>query len=143
MRAFDLGEYWHLFPRSLKVRYGTDFASGFAKVKCRFDRVRETGDLTVDDVMAIFNDDLPFVQDWTMPDRKNLEVRMKDVPELIRTLDKRGYDIELVRKIWEALRELSLTSLVLHHIYPDRFAMCSHHLAALQVSPHLRSRSIT
>ena len=131
MSEFDLGEYWHLFPRSLKTRYGSDFEAGFVKAKCRFDRVRETGDLTVDDVMAIFSDDLPFVHDWTMPDRTNLKSRMKGVPELIRSLGECGYDLELIREIWKALRELSLTSLVLHHVYPDRFAMCSHHLASL------------
>jgi len=109
----------------------SDFEAGFVKAKCRFDRVRETGDLTADDVMAIFSDDLPFVHDWTMPDRTNLKSRMKGVPELIRSLGECGYDLELIREIWKALRELSLTSLVLHHVYPDRFAMCSHHLASL------------
>ena len=40
-------------------------------------------------------------------------------------------NLELIGKIIYCFRELSLTSLVLHHVYPKHFAMCSHHLASL------------
>jgi hypothetical protein len=36
-----------------------------------------------------------------------------------------------VRETLTCFRELGLTALVLHHIDPARFAMCSHHLASL------------
>jgi hypothetical protein len=37
----------------------------------------------------------------------------------------------LITQIRTGFGDLDLTSLVLHHVYPKRFAMCSHHLASL------------
>ena len=133
MSELDLGKYWDLFPEALNVRYGEKFKAGFERIDHQYKAVR-SGDrrLTIEDVMAIFDKDLPFVQDWTKPDREDLAARMESmsVAKPIADLRNRNYDLELLREIRYCFRELSLTALVLQHVYPDRFAMCSHHLAS-------------
>lgn len=131
----DLSYYWDRFDEALKGRYdGQTFKTGFAEINDRYKDVTSGHrHLTIDDVMAIFSDDLPFVQDWTMPDRGELARRMDTncVADSVFLLRDRDYDLDLIGKIRYGFRELSLTALVLHHVYPKRFAMCSHHLASL------------
>jgi hypothetical protein len=90
-------------------------------------------DLDVQDVMSIFETKLPFYQDWTKPDRDDLAQRMRkeNLASQVRRLGGAGYKLELDQGIWRRFRELSLTALVLHHLDPERFAMCSRHLASL------------
>jgi hypothetical protein len=130
---FDLGKYWDAFPEALRERYGADFNSGFAGIKHRYKAVGSgKRPLTVDDVMAIFEPDLPFVCDWTKPEVRDLAARMEaaSAAKLIADLRDRNYDLDLLGKIIHCFRELTLTALVLQHVYPGRFAMCSHHLAS-------------
>ena len=97
--------------------------------------------LTVNHVIAIFEEDLPFVEDWTKPDRKCLSERMeaKGAAKLIMELgriqppfteNERKHYVDVLGKTIYCFRELTLTALVLQHVYPERFAMCSHHLAS-------------
>jgi hypothetical protein len=133
MSMLDLREYYQRFPGALKGRYdGNTFDAGFASIRGRYDRVRAGDPLTADDVMAIFEPTLPFVCDWTKPDKADLEKRMadKDAARLIRDLGGR-YDLNLIEQILGCFLELSLASLVLHHVYPGKFSMCSHHIASL------------
>ena len=133
--TLDLSQYSDRFDEALRGRYdGQTFKEGLAAIKDRYEGVTSgRRRLTVDDVMAIFSDDLPFVEDWTMPDRSELEKRMDShhVSDSVYLLRDRDYDSDLVGRIRYGFRELSLTALVLHHVYPKRFAMCSHHLASL------------
>lgn len=41
-----------------------------------------------------------------------------------------GYDSRLLKQLIDSLRELSLVALILHHVYPARYAIVSHHLAS-------------
>jgi hypothetical protein len=131
----DLSQYWDRFDEALKGRYDeVTFKAGFAEIEDLYrDVTSGHRRLTIDDVMALFADTLQYVQDWTMPDREELEMRMSKngVAETVYLLRDRGYDLDLVGRITHGFRELSLTALVLHHVYPNRFAMCSHHLASL------------
>lgn len=133
MSHFDLGNYWNFFPAALKERYGTDFGEGFKRIGLQF-RAISAGrrDLSIEDVLTIFDEDLPYVKDWTKPDREDLEQRMNThgAGKLIGALRDARNDILLVRKIIYCFRDLSLAALILHHVYPDRFALCSHHLAS-------------
>lgn len=134
----DLLDYLNRFDEVLRGRYGGQtFKAGFLSIAERYKGIR-SGErrLNVDDVMAIFDDDLPFGQDWTKPDRQRLQERMIAfrVPDAIYRLRDRmdgAGVLELLGQIREALGDLSLAALVLHHAYPSRFAMCSHHLASL------------
>jgi hypothetical protein len=133
---FDLGDYHRRFPEALQDKYESTFDEGFREVEKRFQAVRSGArDLSVDDVLAIFDESLPFVQDWTKPDRAELERKMnsrsRPVSTLVRELRSAEYNKQLITDVVNCFRELSLTALVLHHVYPDRFAMCSHHLASL------------
>ncbi|GLC27767.1 hypothetical protein [Roseisolibacter agri] len=133
--TLDLGDYFLRFPEALQDKYGTTFGVGFQDIKERFAPVGlGSRSITVDDVLAIFDVSLPFVQDWTKPDREELDRKMNDrerpVAALIRDLRSVEYRREIIVALVNAFRELSLTALVLHHVYPDRFAMCSHHLAS-------------
>jgi hypothetical protein len=132
---FDLGYYAECFDEALTEKYGTTFENGFVEIGQKFEEVRDGRELTVDDVLFIFNERLPFVQDWTKPDRTQLMRKMgnpnRDLAGLIRELGVGGYSLQVITGIVECFRELSLTALVLHHVYPDRFAICSHHLASL------------
>ena len=127
----NLAEYFELFPEALEEKYNNRFAAGFAAIEDRFKEVRSGRLLTAGDVMAIFDDSLPFVRDWTKPDRRQLEERMaKGASQLIGDLNGR-HDLDLITRILRCFRELSLTSLVLQHVYPEKFSMCSHHIASL------------
>lgn len=127
----NLAEYFDLFPEALEERYNSRFEVGFDAIENRFKEVRSGRLLTADDVMAIFDDSLPFVRDWTKPDRRQLEERMGNgASQLIRDLNGR-HDLDLITRILRCFRELSLTSLVLQHVYPENFCMCSHHIASL------------
>jgi hypothetical protein len=133
---YDLGYYFSRFPDAVEQKYGKRFELGFAKIEQQYKEIRSGRRiLTVDDVMDLFDPDLPFVSDWTMPDTVELERKMvqapNDVGKLIRDLGVSGYDLELITEIRNCFRELSLVALVLHHVYPDRFAIVSHHLASL------------
>lgn len=133
---FDLADYRKRFPDVLQDRYQSTFAEGFRGIRSHFLPIQKgERDLTVDDVLAIFDTSLPHVRHWTMPDSYDLAKRMRrhKVAAQIRRLQAPGcdYDEDAVLRIWICFRELGLTSLVLQHIYPDRFAMCSHHLASL------------
>lgn len=136
-RSFDLVEYLSRFDEVVERRYGRTFADGFRDIDERYKEVRE-GDrpLTVDDVMAIFDEALPYVRDWTKPDKDELARKMtsggqRPVAMVISELKDGGYDLRLVKDLVDRFRELTLAALVLHHVYPERFAMCSHHLASL------------
>jgi hypothetical protein len=130
----DLHDYFERFSEALEARYGDTFKDGFRRIEERFREVR-SGDrsLSVADVMAIFASDLPFCQDWAKPDREALEARMtaQGISERIRRLAGASDSKKLIAEIWRGFQDLSLTSLVLHHVYPDRFAMCSHNIASL------------
>jgi hypothetical protein len=133
MGEFDLGKYWNLFPEALQKRYGSRFEAGFDRIEEMYKAVRSGArPLTVEDVISIFDSDLPFVHDWTKPDRDDLAARMesKRAAKLIADLRDRNYDSALLSEIIYCFREISLTALVLQHVYPKRFAMCSHHLAS-------------
>lgn len=137
MDSLDLACYYNdLFNVALRERYKDTFEAGFSAIEDRFQMVRQglpRGlSLTVDDVMAIFHRSLPYVQDWTMPDRADLEDRMNrwDASKLIRDLNGR-YDLNLIKPVIHCFRELTLTALVLHHVYPEKYSMCSHHIASL------------
>jgi hypothetical protein len=54
----------------------------------------------------------------------------KRAAKLIADLRDRNYDLPLLSEIIYCFRGISLTALVLQHVYPKRFAMCSHHLAS-------------
>ncbi len=132
VNSLDLRAYLELFPAALEERYEDTFSTGFKAIDQRYAEVRAGRPLTVDDVIAIFERSLPFVRDWTKPDRAELERKMAGdtASDLIRNLNAR-YDLALMKKILDCFRELSLTSLVLHHVYPQKFSMCSHHIASL------------
>lgn len=133
MNKLDLAEYIALFQDALEDRYNDRFEVGFGEIKDRYKDVRLGHRLlTVDDVIAIFDKSLPFVCDWTKPDRSEIAERMavQGAPEVIRDLKGR-YDLELIRRILYCFKELSLTSLVLQHVYPEKYSMCSHHIASL------------
>ena len=68
-----------------------------------------------------------------MPDHDDLARRMErmHVADLIRRLTSDSYSKQLISEIRYCFRDLGLTALVLHHVYPERYAMCSHHLASL------------
>jgi hypothetical protein len=133
---FDLGKYWGLFPKALLDGYGRRFELDesdlvFANIGRTF--AGSDRDLTIDHVKAIFSKDLPFADDWTTPDFGVLGKRMteRNVADSIRLLGGDVDNLKLIGKILYCFRELGLTSLVLHHVYPKHFAMCSHHLASL------------
>jgi hypothetical protein len=136
MDKLDLSEYYELFDGALKERYENTFEAGFKAIEDRFQEVRKGlpkgRALTVDDVMAIFDSCLPYVRDWTKPDKADLDERMNKyaATKLIRDLNG-TYDLNSIKAIVHCFRELSLTALVLHHVYPERYSMCSHHIASL------------
>jgi hypothetical protein len=135
------GEYYDRFDEALASRYdGKTFKDGFAEIEKRFAKLRreDSRRLQVEDVLEIFSHDLAYFEDWTKPDRKELEIAMQGrdgttVPELIYQLKSAGekQEVELITQIRHGFRELSLMALVLHHVFPRRYAMCSHHLASL------------
>ena len=136
MVTLDLAEYYDLFNVALSERYKNTFTVGFSAIEDRFQEVRKGLSkgraLTVDDVMAIFDSSLPYICDWTKPDEDDLKDRMKryDASRAIRDLNGR-YDLNLIKPIIHCFRELSLAALVLHHVYPEKYSMCSHHIASL------------
>jgi hypothetical protein len=100
MAQFDLGKYWDLFPQALELKYGTRFKEGFARIEMRFSAVQSGSPLGFQDVLSIFEPDLPFVVDWTKPDWNDLEPRMlkesaaRSIATLLRSP---GYDSSLSR----------------------------------------------
>jgi hypothetical protein len=86
----------------------------------------------VNDVLAIFDSSLPYICDWTKPDLSDLTERMNkyDASGTIRDLNGR-HDLNLIKPILYCFRKLSLAALVLHHVYPKKYSMCSHHIASL------------
>jgi hypothetical protein len=131
--AFNLADYHKLFPTILEGKYGNRFILGFQAIERRYREIR-SGDrlLTAEDVLAIFDRSLPFVDDWTKPDRAQLEDRMSGNTVALLTAKLRGrHSLEVLKAILDGFRELSLTSLVLHHVYPESFSICSHHIASL------------
>lgn len=136
--GFDLSYYIDHFEAALSKRYNDKkFRNGFAAIQETYKDINAgRRRLGVGDVMAIFDDELPFVQDWTKPDAQRLEQRMEEhgVPEAIYRLRNQNNEskvLDLISQIRFGFGDLGLTSLVLHHVYPARFAMCSHHLASL------------
>jgi hypothetical protein len=98
MAGLDLTEYYAKFDEALNQRYKREF-TGFGAIRNRFDEVRKGRPLVVDDVLAIFDDSLPYVEDWTKPDRANLEQRMSlKADGLIRDILKFGYDKKVLSK---------------------------------------------
>jgi len=123
----DLSYYWDRFDEALGGRHeGETFKAGFRTIKEIYKDVRAgKRRLTVDDVMAIFGGDLPFVLDWTKPDPQRLKERMEEhrVSDAVYRLRDRNDDtgvLELVSQIRYGFGDLSLTALVLHHVYPPR-----------------------
>src|SRR5450759_3251678 len=95
MGEFDLGRYWNLFPEALQKRYGSRFEAGFERIEELYKAVRSGArPLTVEDVISIFDSDLPFVHDWTKPDRDDLAAIMETrrAAKLIADLRDRNYD---------------------------------------------------
>ena len=138
MGSFDLGEYWALFGDALEERYGRKnrFEGGFARIKAHYRQMqpgRYRRNITADDVLEIFKDDLPYEKDCSKPDHCALAKRMEEthVADLIRRLTPDNYSKKLISQIRYCFRDLGLTAPVLHHVYPERYAMCSHHLASL------------
>jgi len=141
MAGFDLGKYFALFGDALEERYNRkdrfkEFKDGFARIETHYRELRpgpHRRDITARDVLEIFADDLPYVDDWSKPDYDDLAKRMErtHVADLIRRLTSDSYSKRLLSQIRYCFRDLGLTALVLHHIYPERYAMCSHHLASL------------
>ncbi len=144
MGGFDLGRYWALFGDALKERYHRKdrFKDGFARIKAHYRGLQpgpDRRDITARDVLEIFEDDLPYVDDWSKPDYEDLARQMEKThaADLIRRLTPDSYSEQLISKIRYCFRDLGLTALVLQHVYPERYAMCSHHLASsLFVSGH-------
>lgn len=133
---FDLGYYFERFPVAAESRYGRHFSNEFRDIATRFRDVRAGRRLlTVADVIALFSSDLPFVRDWTKPDLDELTRKMEkgtnEVAVLVRDLGDAGNELALLKGIVDCFRELSLAALVLHHVYPARYAIVSHHLASL------------
>jgi hypothetical protein len=133
--AFDLDYYLRRFPHVIHKRYGRHFNEGFQEIENRFVDVRLGSRLLdVNDVMALFSADLPYVEDWTKPDLHELERKMRrsnpDVPHLIKNLGSTPSDRPVLKAVIDSLRELSLVALILHHVYPHRYAIVSHHLAS-------------
>lgn len=131
--------YWKRFPEALTDRYQRSFDVDvrselvFTVAEKKFEDVRSGRPLTIGHVMALFGKDLPFACNWTTPDCRTLAARMDElkVAVSIQRLGSRFDDLDLIRQILYCFRELSLTALILHHVYPTHFAMCSHHLASL------------
>jgi hypothetical protein len=135
---FILPDYLDLFDEALIEKYEDTFRPGFAAIEKRYSEIRAGDDLTIDDVLSIFDTTLPFVRDWTRPDAAELGLRMeeKKVASSIRVLlNHRGKPVgdsrQVITDILTCFRELGLTALVLHHVDPDRFAMCSYNLASI------------
>jgi hypothetical protein len=134
-------EYYKRFDEALAGRYGgKTFKDGFTEIEKRFAKLRreDSQRLQVEDVLELFSHNLPYYEDWTKPDKEELEFAMQGrdgttVPELIHRLKSapEKHEIELITQIRHGFRELSLMALVLHHVFPRRYAMCSHHLASL------------
>jgi hypothetical protein len=145
MEMLDLAEYYGLFNDALRERYNNPFEMGFKAVEDRFAAVRRGLPLAVDDVMAIFHSSLPFVFDWTKPDQKDLEDRMaaQNASKSVHDLNAR-YDLNLIKRILYCFRELGLTALVLHHVYPEKYSLCSHHIASLlYITGHHRAGTVS
>lgn len=138
MKPFELSFYLGRFDDVLSEKYnGQTFHNGFSALRERYKDLRAgSRRVNVDDVMAIFDDELPFVQDWTKPDRDRLEKRMRThhvgdaIHRLRGQMDTQGAEL-LIGQIRQGFGDLSLTALVLHHAHPTKYAMCSHHLASL------------
>jgi hypothetical protein len=127
-----------MFGQALEERYHRkdQFKDGMTRITCHYRQLQpgpHQRDLTVDDVLELFKGDLPYSDDWSKPDREDLEQRMERsrVADLIRRLPGDGYDEKLIGRIRYCFRDLGLAALILHHVHPDRYAMCSHHLASL------------
>jgi hypothetical protein len=133
MAKFDLGQYWDLFPKALQSRYQDSFEGGFRRIASHFEPVGQgKRKLNVDDVMTIFDADLPFVKDWTKPDEGQITTRIPRAAEIISKLAKvNGYEHNLISELIGIFGELTLTALVLQHVDPTRFAMCSNHISSL------------
>ena len=135
MTTFNLASYLLRFPEALSDRYKDEFAQGRKSIEERFKPIRSGQLLKPEDVLAIFDPSLPYVRDWTKPDYEQLTARMNcsnaNVAILIKQLPGRNDVRSLMKQILDCLRDLSLVALILHHVYPDRFAIVSHHLASL------------
>jgi hypothetical protein len=138
MSKLDLCGYRQMFGHALEERYHRkdQFKDGMTRIKSHYSQLQpgpQQRDLTVDDVLELSNDDLPYSDDWSKPDRDDLKQRMEKerVADLIRRLPRDGYDEKLIGGIRYCFRDLGLAALILHHVRPDRYAMCSHHLASL------------
>src|ERR1039458_8103530 len=137
-KTFKLEAYYpSLFLDALRSRYNNrDFTEGFARIKAHYIEIQNGRPLEITDVMELFKEDLPFHDAWTKPDPEDLGKRMhkgtvaKGLQKGIQVLARNPDDLDAIESIWRCFRELGLTSLVLHHIYPRQFAMCSHHLAS-------------
>jgi hypothetical protein len=133
---YDLGYYFSRFADAVGNKYGERFDEGYQEIEERYEEVRSGSRfLDIEDIMALFDPSLPFVRDWTKPEKDELVRKMtgsgKDVATLIQDLGFSKYNLDTITDILGCFRELSLTALVLHHVYPDRFAIVSHHLASL------------
>jgi hypothetical protein len=133
---FDLGFYFNAVESVVESKYGEKFLEGRAAIEQRFKEIRSGARrLGVDDVMSIFDPSLPFARDWTTPDRKTLAEKMgrsnSEIGTVIHQMKAGPYEPRSMAKVLACFRELSLTSLVLHHVYPERFAICSHHIGSL------------
>ena len=106
MGGFDLGTYWALFGDAIEERYNRKdgFKDGFARIEAHYRELRPSPhrrDITARDVLEIFKDDLPYVDDWSMPDHDDLARRMErmHVADLIRRLTSDSYSKQLISEI--------------------------------------------
>jgi hypothetical protein len=72
LSGLDLAKYFGLFDDALEERYKDKFRPGRARIEALYLEVRSGRDITIDDVLAIFENDLPYPQDWTRPERNDL-----------------------------------------------------------------------
>src|SRR5437764_7091928 len=130
MLTFDLLKYWHLFGDALEARYDRKdrFQDGFARIEDHYKQFRlgrNRTDITAQDVLELFKGDLPYVNDWSKPDGEDLARQLADcrVAEAIRNLTPDTYSEKLISRIRYGFRDLGLMALVLHHVFPDRYAI--------------------
>ena len=120
MSKLDLCGYWQMFGHALEERYHRkdQFKDGMTRIKTHYSQLQpgpQQRDLTVDDVLELFSDDLPYSDDWSKPDRDDLKQRMEKerVADLIRRLPRDGYDEKLIGGIRYCFRDLGLAALIL------------------------------
>ena len=77
-KAFNLASYYpQLFSEAMISRYRSDCKPGFERIEAHYAQIREGRDLVIEDVMTLFDDDLPFCDAWTKPEATDLTGRIE------------------------------------------------------------------